>query len=241
VIKFRVLPYPFTLRKEKAMKVWAVVLAVVLVGAVAAQAGNYSAGFWLGHRALTVVTGTGSFTPGILELGGQVTWQVLEHLALRGSFAYNTGSFTQKEVRTYIAPPGVETFEDKDSFSGFPIEFNILPTFKIGEKLILRAGGGLAYHSYSDKYTFTYTSPSGVITTTTFPSAKTSGFGSQFLLCSEGKITNNVGVEIQYKKDAGSFNYSLPRYTYSSNESREEKATFGSTSDTYRISVTFAF
>ena len=225
------------------MKVWAVVLAVVLVGAAGVSAGNYSAGFWLGHRAVTVVTGKTAFTPGIMELGGHVTWQAIEHLALRGSIAYNTGSFTQKVVTNHINPPWVSTSETKHSYSGFPVEFNILPTFKVGDKLILRAGGGFAYHSYSDKYTLTSTSGSGVVTTWAFPSAKTSGFGSQFLLCSEGKITNNVGVEVQYKKDSGSFNYSLPRYTNPDdpNEVLEEKATFGGTSDTYRIGLTFAF
>jgi len=223
------------------MKVLAVVLAAVLVGAVAAQAGNYSAGFFLGHRTVNVATYSSSFAPGILELGGHFTWQMMEHVALRGSFAYNTGSFTQKRVITYVIPPEVETYETKHSYSGFPIEFNVLPTFKIGEKLILRAGGGLAYHSYADKTTFKYTSPSNAITTTEYPSAKTSGFGSQFLLCSEGKISNNMGVEIQYKKDAGSFNYSQPRYTHNSNESYEDKVTFGGGSDTYRLGMTFAF
>jgi len=216
------------------MKVWAVVLAVVLVGAVGVSAGNYGAGFWVGHRTFSVVTGTGSFTPGIMELGGHITWQAMEHLALRGSFAYNTGSFTQK---TTINDNGIVTIsEHKHSYSGYPIEVNVLPTFKVGDKLILRAGGGLSYHSYSDKYT--HTSTSG--TSTTYPTAKTSGFGSQFLLCTEGKISDNLGVEVQYKKDAGNFNFSWS-YPSGTGETTEEKATFGGASDTYRIGVTFAF
>ncbi len=220
------------------MKGLAVVLAAVLVGAAGAQAGNFGAGFWVGHRTTNVVTGTGSFTPGILELGGQVTWQAVEHLALRGSIAYNTGSFTQKIV---VNDMGVVTAsENKHSYSGFPIEANVLPTFKVGDKLVLRAGGGFSYQSYSDKYTSTYTSPSGVTTTTTYPSAKTSGFGSQFLLCTEGKISDNLGVEVQYKKDAGNFNFSW-NYTSGPGETTEEKATFGGASETYRIGVTFAF
>jgi hypothetical protein len=241
VIKFRLLPYPFTLREEKAMKVWVVVLAVVLVGAAGVSAGNYGAGFCVGHRTFSIITGTSSFTPGIMELGGQFTWQVKEHLALRGSFAYNTGNYTQKEIRTFVTPPQVFTDEAKHSYSGFPIEFNVLPTFKVGDKLIVRAGGGFAYHSYSDKFTYTSTSGSGVVTTITYPAASTSGFGTQFLLATEGKINDNLGVEAAYKKDAGSFNYSLPRYTHSANESREEKATFGGGSDTYRLGLTFAF
>ena len=247
MLKFKLLQYPFTLREERAMKVWTVVLAAVLVGAAGVSAGQYSAGFWLGNRSITINTvdpSSGWWTtinPGILELGGQVTWQAVEHLALRGSFAYNTGNFTLKEVRTQINPPLVETFEAKHSFSGFPFELNVLPTFKVGEKLILRAGGGLAYHSYSDKFTYTDTPGGGVTITTAYPTAKASGFGSQFLLCSEAKISNNLGVELQYKKDAGSFNYSFPRYTWSSNESREDKGTFGGSSETYRIGVTFAF
>lgn len=242
MIKFRVLPYPFTLREEKAMKVWAVVLAVVLVGAAGVSAGNYSAGFWVGHRTITITSASTSalttINPGILELGGQVTWQAMEHLALRGSVGYNTGSYTYKIIDNDNG--FVTTTEQKHSFSGFPIELNLLPTFKVGDKLTFRAGGGFAYHSYSDKYTSTHTTGGGVTTTTTFPTAKTSGFGSQFLLCSEAKISNNLGVEMQYKKDAGSMNFSW-NYPLGPGETVETKATFGGSSDTYRIGLTFGF
>lgn len=142
------------------MKVWAVVLVVVLVGAVAVQAGQYSGEFWAGYRTLGILSGVGSpVTVDAMEFGGAITWQFLEHLALRGSVAYNTGKYSFKTTTT--TPLGTTTTEDKDSYTGFPIEVNLLPTFKVGDKLVVRAGGGFAYHKYSDKYTETRTS-SGV-------------------------------------------------------------------------------
>jgi hypothetical protein len=219
------------------MKGLAVVLAVILVGAVAVQAGQYGAGFWFGNRDLGTPSGGGGFvTVGLMEFGGHITWEPVSHLALRGSAAYNTGKFSVKQ--TITNPGGTTTSEDKDDITGFPIELNILPTFRVGDKLILRAGGGLAYHKYSDKYTNT-TTAGGVSVTTTFPSASLSGIGGQFLLITEAKVSNNMSVEVQYKKDnanlSDSWDYSSGTTTYSDRE------TFGLTSDTYRIGLSFGF
>lgn len=229
MIKFRVFPNPFTLRKEKAMKVMAVVLAMVLVGAAGVSAGNYSAGFWLGQRDLGAPSGTGGFvTVNLMEFGGHITWEPLEHLALRGSAAYNTGKLNAKV--TYTDPSGTYISEDKDDITGFPIEFNVLPTFRVGDKLVLRAGGGLSYHKYSDKYSDI---------TTTYPSASFSGVGGQFLLVTEAKVTNNMSLEAQYKKDNANLNYTW-NYTMGS-RTYNVKETFGIASDTYRIGMTFGF
>lgn len=219
------------------MKALAVVLAVILVGAVAAQAGQYGAGFWLGNRNLGAPSGAGGFvTVGLMEFGGHITWEPLSHLALRGSVAYNTGKFSVKQ--TVTNPGGTITTEDKDGITGFPIEVNILPTFRVGDKLVLRVGGGLAYHKYSDKYTNTTTS-GGVAVTTTFPSASLSGIGGQFLLVAEAMVSNNMSFEAQYKKDNANLSYSWD-YT-SGNTTYNDRETFGIASDTYRIGLTFAF
>ena len=220
------------------MKVWAVVLAVVLVGAAGVSAGNYGAGFWVGQKDLGAPSGAGGFvTVGLMEFGGHITWEPLSHLALRGSVGYNTGKFSVKT--TWTDPGGTFTTEDKDDITGFPIELNVLPTFRVGDKLVLRAGGGLAYHKYSDKYSNTTTSGGGVITTTTFPSASLSGIGGQFLLVTEAKVSNNMSLEVQYKKDNANLNYSW-NYTYG-NRTYNERETFGIASDTYRIGMTFGF
>lgn len=219
------------------MKVLAVVLTAMLVGAFTAQAGPYSAGFWLGERDLGVPSGAGgTVTVNVFELGGHFTWQPVDHLALRGSLAYDTGDFKTKITRT--TPGGVTTTEEKDALTGFPIEVNVLPTFRVGDKLIIRVGGGLAYHHYSDKYSSTLTSD-GVTLTTTYPSATLSGVGGQFLLITEAKLTENLSLEAQYKKDNANLNYSWD-YT-AGNTTYNVRETFGIASDTYRIGLTFGF
>lgn len=219
------------------MKVLTVVLATVLVGAFGAQAGQYSAGFWLGQRDLGAPSGAGGFeTVGLMEFGGHITWEPLDHLALRGSVAYNTGSVSTKITKTDAG--GSTTTEEKDDITGFPIEVNILPTFRVGDKLVLRVGGGLAYHNYSDKYSTTATA-GGATITTTFPSASLSGIGGQFLVVTEAKVTKNMSLEAQYKKDNANLNYSWD-YT-SGGTTTNDRETFGIASDTYRIGLTFGF
>jgi len=212
------------------MKVWAVVLAVVLVGAAGVSAGNYSAGFWLGQRDLGAPSGAGGvITLNLMELGGHITWEPMEHLALRGSVAYNAGKSSIKG--TWTDPSGTTIFiDEKDDITGFPIELNILPTFRVGDKLILRVGGGLAYHKYSDKYS---------TTATTYPSASLSGIGGQFLFATEAKVTTNMRLEAQYKKDNANLNYTWD-YT-EGNRTYNIRETFGIASDTYRIGLTFGF
>lgn len=220
-------------------RLFLVVLLLALAGAVAVQAGQYGAGFWLGERNLGVPSGTGGIvTVNLMESGGHFTWEPLKHLALRGSVAYNTGEFSTKT--TMSDPGGSTTTEHKDDVTGYPIEVNVLPTFRVGEWLVVRAGGGLAYHTYSDMYTTTATS-GGVTFSYTYPSASLSGIGGQFLLVTEAKLCKNLSLEAQYKKDNASLNYSWDYPSGNTPETYHIRETFGIASETYRIGLTFGF
>lgn len=218
------------------MKFITILLAVIFAGAASVQGGGLGIGIWGGHRTVGfMIEPLSSPMASMMEFGGYFAFQIIPHLAIRGYMAYNTGRYVDRTTTT--DPGGTRTYETKESYSGFPIEFNILPTFHIGDKLTLRTGGGFAYHSYSVKISETRTS-GGVITTTTYPSAKISGIGAQFLFTAESKLSDNLALEFQYKKDNSSLTF---KWTYNPTptEIKEKNFSSGSASDTYRIGISF--
>ena len=100
------------------------------------------------------------------------TWRPIEALGVRiganyllgsQSFKYNssineTWVDTAGIIETTIQTTGSETFDIANKISGFPFTFSLVPSFKIGDKVLLQPEAGIGYYSLTlkgDKGTFT--------------------------------------------------------------------------------------
>jgi hypothetical protein len=179
---------------------------------------NISLGLWEGQRSLGTTIST-------IEGGGFLNWEAKENLNVRFQISYLKGSLNSSSTST--------GYTDKDvlDISGFPIQICAMPTIRIGDRFLVRAGGGLSYYKFTVKETSTYSS----VYTSGSSALKygMSGLGGQFLIAVEGKINPKVGVEAQYERGTAkmSYKYTVDGHTY------EEG--FGLTPEAYRVGVVF--
>lgn len=196
------------------------VLVLALGGACTAQT-RAGLGFWEGQRSIGIVSDL--FSISALEGGGYLNLEAGDNLGFRFQISYLKGS-----VNSSSSGSGYTSEDDMD-LSGFPVQFCVLPTVRIGDRFLVRAGGGLSYYKLTAKET--YTSMGGTVT----DSYGMSGFGGQFLLTAEGKLNPKVGLEAQYERGTAKLSYT----TTSSGVTHKDE--FGTTPEAYRIGLAFHF
>ncbi len=135
------------------------------------------------------------------ETGLFIHWDIVEQLALRAQVAYRRGEGT-----SVTAPdPPYLVYENKFEISGYPVQVSLLPSFRIGNKFIVRSGGGFSYAKYACNKATNDDVPG-----TSSRRFWISGFGGQLYLTAEARIHSRLGLEAQY--EAGT---SYLKYTYS--------------------------
>jgi len=88
-----------------------------------------------------------------------------------------------------------DDYESIDKLSGIPIEVAFVPYMTIKERVKLGAGAGFGYYNYTTSSEYT----SGN-TTTKDPEHKISGIGQFVYMTIEAKITDNLGVNVDFSK-----------------------------------------
>jgi hypothetical protein len=215
----------------KTLKLGLVLL--VLAGAGAAQAGRVSLGFWEGQRDVGYLYYFSFFVSTIsaLEGGAYLQWDVADNLGLRFQAAYLKGSSSNSETDIY------RNSEYKYQLTGFPVQLQVLPTARVGNRLVLRAGAGLTYYKLTGKG-----SNGSGSTTTILPQHGVTGFGGQLLLTAEGKLNKNIGLEAQYEKGTAKLSYT---YIWTpgggGSPPTTEKVSFGLPTEAYRLGLAFHF
>lgn len=213
-------------------RLFLVVLLLALAGTGLAQAeGKFGFGFWEGQRDVGYLAH--SYFPisfSALEGGGYLNWEVGDHMALRFQASYFKGDHYTLSINS----SGNE-YEDRTVVSGFPVEVYVLPTVRVGDRFLFRAGGGLSYYKLTTKETEDFGYPAPVV-----HSYGVSGYGGQFLLSAEGKLNPNLGLEAQYEKGTAKLSYNT---TYSSGYggTTTRKEGFGTTPEAFRIGLAFHF
>jgi len=213
-------------------RLFLVVLLLALAATVAVQAeGKFGFGLWEGQRSIGVMSQYYSAsTLSVLEGGVYIHWEGVQNLALRAQISYLKGNASYSNWGNVGF-----TYEDKFDLVGFPIQFNVLPSFHIGDRAIIRAGGGLSYYKLSAKETYTSAGNSS-----STPQYGVTGLGGQLLLTAEGKLNSNIGLEAQYERGTAKLSYS---YTwtppYYQNSSYKESS--GAITEAFRLGLAFHF
>lgn len=209
---------------------------LVLAGAGAAQAGRVSVGFWEGQRDFGYLFYSYFYSNQVsaLEGGAYLHWDVADNLGLRFQAAYLKGS--SHSSSTNGGPPPY-TSDSKFDLTGFPVQFQVLPTARVGDRLILRTGGGLTYYKLTGKGSYTTTG----YPTSTLPQHGVTGFGGQLLLAAEGKLNKNIGLEAQYEKGTAKLSYTYTWTQPYSSQPSTEKESFGLATEAYRLGLAVHF
>jgi hypothetical protein len=93
------------------------------------------------------------------------TWRPIEALGVRAGVDYLLGNQSFKTSQTInetvvdtngifettTTTTGSNGTEIKNKISGFPFAFSLVPSFKIGDKVLLQPEGGIAYYSVTQK------------------------------------------------------------------------------------------
>jgi hypothetical protein len=214
---------------------------VVLVLALAGTAGatRVSVGVWGGLRTGEFAPSLGSFSSSFLrtvtanELGGQIAWEAWKPLCIRARFSRISGSISYEENprSPYVEP--VERFELK----GYPLVLEVLPTFQIGENVLIRAGGGVTYFDLTGEQTFV--GNSNIVNTT--PEFGIKGRGAHFLVGVEGMFWKNFGLEADYEKGAARFKCSLSPIHSTPWDYYDIDEVYATTIEAYRLGLAFHF
>ena len=217
-------------------RLFLVVLLLALTGAGAAQAGKFGFGFWEGQRDVGFLfySYVYVYETSALEGGAYFHWDVADNLGLRFQAAYLKGS--SHSSSTYAGPPSY-TSESKFDLTGFPVQIQVLPTARVGDRLIFRTGGGLTYYKLTGKGTYTTTGN----LTSTLPQHGVTGFGGQLLLTAEGKINKNIGLEAQYEKGTAKLSHTYTWTPPYGSQTTTEKMSFGLSTEAYRLGLAFRF
>lgn len=213
---------------------------VVLLLALAGTAGAGSKvgfGFWEGQRNFGYLFYSYfySIETSALEGGAYLHWDVADNLGLRFQAAYLKGSSYSSS--TNPGPP-IYTTESKFDLTGYPVQFQVLPTARVGDRLIFRTGGGLSYYKLTGK---------GSYTTSSYPPSAlqqhgVTGFGGQLLLAAEGKINKNIGLEAQYEKGTAKLSYTVTwTEPWRGSTPTTRKESFGLSTEAYRLGLAFHF
>ncbi len=165
-----------------------------------------------------------------------VTWRPIEALGVRASATYLLGNKSHKESMTInettvdtngifvttTTTAGTENIELSEKISGFPFAFSLVPSFKIGDKVLLQPEGGIAYYSVTlkgDKGTYslnttdvqtTRDTTNNTSTTTTsttsdvasgkMPDVKYTGLGSFWGFEAQVLVHKNVAIRAGFRK-----------------------------------------
>jgi opacity protein-like surface antigen len=218
-------------------RLFLMVLLLALAAAVAVQAeGKFSFGLWEGQRDVGYLYYSyfHSTETSALEGGAYLHWDVADNLGLRFQAAYLKGS--SHSSSTNAGPLYIS--ESKFELTGFPVQFAVLPTARVGDRLILRTGGGLSYYKLTGKGSFTSTG----YPTSTLPQHGVTGFGGQLLLTAEGKLNKNIGLEAQYEKGTAKLNYTV-NWTdpWGGTTPTTHKESFGTATEAYRLGLAVHF
>jgi len=215
-------------------RLFLVVMLLALAGAGAVQAeGKLSFGLWEGQRDVGYLYYFSFFVSTIsaLEGGAYLHWDVADNLGLRLQASYLKGSSSNSETDIY------RNSEYKYELTGFPVQLQVLPTARVGDRLVFRAGAGLTYYKLTGKGS----NVSGS-TTTILPQHAVTGLGGQLLLIAEGRLNKNIGLEAQYEKGTAKLSYT---YTWAlgggGSPPTTEKVTFGLPTEAYRLGLAFHF
>jgi hypothetical protein len=214
-----------------------VAVCLSLAAAGAAQAGKVSVGFWEGQRNFGYLFYSYfySIETSALEGGAYLHWDVADNLGLRFQAAYLKGSSYNSS--TNPGPP-IYTTESKFDLTGFPVQFQVLPTARVGDRLIFRTGGGLSYYKLTGKGSYTTSS----YPTSALPQHGVTGFGGQFLLAAEGKLNKNIGLEAQYEKGTAKLSYTVTwNEPWGGSTPTTKKESFGLSTEAYRLGLAAHF
>ena len=190
-----------------------------------------SLGLWEGQRNIGIVTSMYSITT--MEGGGYLNWETGKNLDVRVQVSYLKGGMSSNSSDRY------STRIDTLILTGFPVQLSFLPVIRIGERLLVRAGGGLTYYKlkvrdfYSYSTTYYYSSSYSYI-----DAYGMSGFGGQFLLAVECELSPLVGLEAQYERGTAKLSYD---YVSSDPDKTTYKDAFGATTESFRIGLQFTF
>jgi len=217
-------------------KVILIVVCLSLTGVGLAQAGRVGLGVWEGQRNFGYLNYSYfyNFETSALEGGAYFHWEVADNLGLRFQVAYIKGS--SHSSTTSWQPPSYIT-ESKFDLTGFPVQVQVLPTARVGDRLVLRTGGGLSYYKLTGKGTYASTGNP----TSTLPQHGVTGFGGQLLLAAEGKLNKNIGLEAQYEKGTAKLSYTYTWTQPYSSQPSTEKQSFGLPIEAYRLGLAYHF
>ncbi len=214
---------------------------VVLLLALAGTAGatRVSVGVWGGLRTGEFAPSLGSFSSSFLrtvtanELGGQIAWEAWKPLCIRARFSRISGSISYEENprSPYVEP--VERFELK----GYPLVLEVLPTFQVGENVLIRAGGGVTYYDLKGVQTFFVGGWGNIYTT---PEFGIKGRGAHFLVGVEGLFWKNIGLEANYEKGAARFKCSFSPYITVGDFDRINED-YATSIEAYRLDLAYHF
>ncbi len=217
-------------------RLFLVVLLLSLAGTAQAQ-GKFGLGFWEGQRDVGYLFYSYFFSieTSALEGGAYLHWDVADNLGLRFQAAYLKGS--NHSSSTSAGPP-IYTTESKFDLTGFPVQLQVLPTARVGDRLILRTGGGLSYYKLTGKGSYASTSyPTSIL-----PQHGVTGFGGQLLLAAEGKLNKNIGLEAQYEKGTAKLSYTVTwNEPWGGSTATTRKESFGLSTEAYRLGLAFHF
>jgi hypothetical protein len=129
-------------------------------------------------------------------------------------------------------------YGEMDGFElkGYPLAVDILPTFKVGEKVLIRAGGGVTFYNLTGVQT--YTGDWNLIQTT--PKFDIKGRGAQFLLGVEGMLWKNIGLEANYEKSAARFRCTIMPF-FGDMGFDEINESYATNIEAYRLGLAYHF
>ena len=217
----------------------AILVVLILVLAGSAGASRVSVGVWGGLRTGEFAPSLGRFSSSSLrtvtanELGGQVAWEAWKPLSIRARLSRISGCISYEEnPRSPYGEP-VERFELK----GYPFALEVLPAFQVGEKVLIRAGGGVSFYDLTGVQTFFVGGWDNIYTT---PEFSIKGRGAQFLVSVEGMFWKNIGLEANYEKGAARFKCSFSPYITVGDFDRINED-YATTIEAYRLGLAYHF
>jgi len=102
---------------------------------------------------------------------------------------------TMKSETDYVDNEYYDDYESTDKLRGIPIEIALIPYMTIKERVKLGAGAGFGYYNYTTTSEYKYGN-----TTEEYPEHKISGIGQFVYMTIEAKITDNLGVNVDFSK-----------------------------------------